>query len=189
MRKKGKNKIQLLLIAFIFVILSTGCKREPKHSGFILQRFNVVNNQLNSIINGIKDSTHILKRGDDVIVLDLRTYNSNPIFCFSSTKKDDLNEYYIYSSNARIVGYIENKNIPNDIIVLSDINYIVDFDMTFYKFIVPTLDKKQINYIYFPDNQYIIDRRGFGTPPKIFDPFKYIYIYKGNKIFPFNNSN
>ena len=186
MRKKGKNNIQFLYIVVMFVILLTGCNSEPKRNGFILQRFSVVNNQLNSIINGIKDSAQILKYGDDVLVLVLRISDSIPEFCFVSTKKSKLNEEYISSSNKRIVGYIVDKSLPTEIIVLTNINSIFDFEMLFYKFLVPTDEKKYFEYIYYPDNQYVIDARGFGPSPPCFDPHFYFYIYKGNRIIPAN---
>jgi hypothetical protein len=162
----------------------TACKRESKHNGFVLQRFNVVNNQLNSIIKGIKDSAQILKFGDDVILLVLRMNDSVPEFCFASTKKKDINEEYIYRENRRIVGYIVNKSLSTEIIVLSNLNSSVDFGMIFYKFLVPTVDKKCFDYIYFPDNQYTIDARGFGPTPPVFDPYYYFYTYKENRIIP-----
>ena len=186
MRKKEKNNIQFLYIVVMFVILLTGCNSKPKHNGFILQRFNVVNNQLRSIIHGIKDSAQILKYGDDVIVLVLRINDSIPEFCFASTKKKELNEEYISSSNKRIVGYIVDKSLPAEIIVLSNINSRDDFEMIFYKFLVPTVDKKCFDYIYYPDNQYIIDARGFGPSPPCFDPHFYFYIFKENRISPAN---
>ena len=176
--------IQCFCLATLFLVFFIGCKNATKHNGFTLQRFEIVNKQLNSVIQGMTDSTHILKQSDDVIVMVLRIYNSNPEFCFASTKKDKLNEYFIFSSNSRIVGYIENKHFPNPIIVLSEIDNIVDFEMTFYKFLVPTDDKKCLDYIYFPDNQYSVDSRGFGPPPPLFDPYFYYFTYINQRIIP-----
>lgn len=94
----------MVCLGFLFVLTFSNCKNKLQHNGLKLQRFKVINTQLDSIIRGIKDSSYILKHGDDVIVLVLRTYKSNPEFCFTSTKKDKLNEYFIFSSNSRIVG-------------------------------------------------------------------------------------
>lgn len=183
-----RNRILMVCLGFLFVLAFSNCKNKLLHNGLKLQRFKVINTQLDSIIRGIKDSTYILKHGDDVIVLVLRTYKSNPEFCFTSTKKDKLNEYFIFSSNSRIVGYIEDKSLMTEVIVLSNINNRVDFEMTFYKFLIPTKDKKDFDYIYFPDDQYSVDDRGFGPPPPFFDPYFYYYTYKGNKILPSNHS-
>jgi len=182
MRTKKRNRILIVCVGFLFVLAFLNCKNKSKHNGFELQRFKVVNIQLDSIIRGIKDSTHILKHGENVIVLVLRTYESNPEFCFTSAKTEDVSEDYIYSNNRRIIGYININEIP--IIVLSTESNKYDFEMTFYKFLIPTEDKKYFEYIYFPDDQYSVDARGFGTPPPLFDPYFYYYTYKGNKIIP-----
>lgn len=177
---REKNRILIVCIGFLFVLIFSNCKNKSKHNGFELQRFKVLNIQLDSIIRGIKDSAHILKHGEDVIVLVLRTYESNPEFCFTSVKADDVADDYIYSNNRRIIGYIDNNEIP--IIVLSTESNIYDFEMAFYKFLIPTGDKKYFDYIYFPDNQYSVNDRGFGSPPPSFDPYYYYYTYKGAKI-------
>ena len=80
MRTKKRNKILIICIGLLFVFVLISCKNKSKHNGFELQRFKVVNAQLDSIIQGIKDSAHILKQGENVIVLVLRTYDSNPSF-------------------------------------------------------------------------------------------------------------
>ncbi len=182
MRTKERNKILLFYIGFLFIIGLASCKKESRHNGFVLQNFKIINNQLNSIIKGIKDSAYISTKSSDVILLELRIHDSVPEFCLTSAKKDKLNEYYIYSSNSRIVGYIEDKSVQTEVIILSDIDNKVDFEMTFYKFLVPTNDTKCFEYIYFPNNQYSVDARGFGAPPPFFDPYFYYYVYKGNKI-------
>lgn len=190
MRTKGRNRNSLFCIGFMFILIIglTNCKKESKHNGFVLQNFKVINSELISIINGIKDSAYILKESDDVIILELKVHDSVPMFCLTSAKRNKLNEYFIYSSNSRIVGYIEDKKLPTEIIVLSDINNKVSFELAFYKFLIPTEDKKYFEYIYFPDNQYSIDARGFGAPPPLFDPYYYYFIYKGNNIIPMNRN-
>ena len=184
MRKRRRNKVFIFCIGLLIIFCLIRCKEETKHNGFVLQKFKVINSQLSTIIKGIKDSAFVLKEKNEIIVLRLRINDSMPVFCLTSAKKDKLNEYYIYSANSRIVGYIEDKSIPSEVIVLSDVNNKVDFETAFYKFLVPTKDKKCFEYIYFPDNQYSVDSRGFGAPPPFFDPYFYYYICKGSKIIP-----
>jgi hypothetical protein len=182
MRTKERNKILYFFVVFLLTVGLASCKTESKHNGFTLQQFKTVNVQLDSIIHGIRDSVHILKQGENVIVLVLRIYDSNPEFCFTSAKAKDVSENYIYSNNKRIIGYIENDKIP--IIILSTESNKSDFEMVFYKFLIPTENKKYFEYIYFPDDQYSVDARGFGSPPPLFDPYFYYYTYKGKKITP-----
>ena len=61
--------------------------------------------------------------------------------------------------------------------------------MTFYKFLIPTEEKKRFDYIYFPENQYYINERGVGNPPPFFDPYYYYYTYNGKKIIPVSMNN
>jgi hypothetical protein len=184
MRTKERNKILIFYIGLMFIVGLMSCKKESRHNGFVLQNFKIINSQLYSIVKGIKDSAYISTKANDIIILELRIHDSVPEFCLTSAKKNKLNEFYIYSSNSRIVGYVEDKSIQTEVIVLSDIDNKVDFEMTFYKFLVPTSDTKYFEYIYFPDNQYSVDARGFGAPPPLFDPYFYYYTYKGNKIIP-----
>lgn len=184
MKTKERNRILFFCIGFMLVIGLSACKKESKPNGFILQKFKIINNQLNSLINSIKDSAYISKEANNVIILELGIHDSAPEFCFTSTKKDKLNEYFIFSSNSRIVGYIEDKSRLTEIIVLSDINNLMDFEMIFYKFLIPTKEKKYFEYIYFPDDQYIVKENGKGYPPPFFDPYFYYYTYKGNRIVP-----
>lgn len=186
MRPKERNEILFFYIGFMFMIGLISCKNESRHNGFVLQNFKIINSQLSAIIKGIKDSAYISTTVNDVIVLELSIRDSVPEFCLTSARKDKLNEYYIYSSNSRIIGYVEDKSIQTEVIVLSDIDNKVDFEMAFYKFLVPTNDTKYFEYIYFPDNQYSVDAQGFGAPPPFFDPYFYYFNYKGNKIVPVN---
>nr|WP_320059426.1 hypothetical protein [uncultured Bacteroides sp.] len=184
MRIKKGNRILIVCIGFLFMLAFSNCKNKSKHNGFELQRFKVINSQLDSIIHGIKDSTHILKDGENVLILVLRIYDSNPEFCFTSAKAEDVSDDYIYSNNSRIIGYIDDKMIP--IIVLSNEFKKYEFEFYFYKFIIPTNDKKYFDFIYFPNDQYTVDKNGKGFPPPLFDPYFYYYTYKGNKISPSN---
>ena len=184
MRTKKRNNFLIFCIGLLIVFGTVSCKEKTKQNGFVLQKFKVINTQLSSIIKGIKDSAFILKETNEIIVLRLRIHDSLPTFCLTSAKINKLNEYFIYSSNSRIVGYIEDESIPTEVIVLSDINNKIDFEMAFYKFLIPTKDKKCFEYIYFPDNQYSVDSRGFGAPPPFFDTYFYYYTYKGGKIIP-----
>ena len=181
MKTKERKKILYFFVVFLLAVGLVSCKKESKHNGFTLQRFKIVNGQLDSIIQTLKENKHILKQGENVIVLVLRVYDSNPEFCFTSAKAKDVSEEYIYSNNRRIIGYIDNI-IP--IIVLSTDSNKYDFESTFYRFLIPTNGKKYFEYINFPDNQYSVDAHGFGAPPAFFDPYFYFYTYKENRIVP-----
>jgi hypothetical protein len=156
------------------------CKKENKPFGFFLQRFDVVNAQLDSIIQGIKDNTNIrgvLDPKKGVIIMVLRVYDSNPEFCFTLTETDDISVKYIFENNRRIVGYIDTEDFS--LIVLSDESSQFDFVSNFYKFLIPTQNTKFFEYIYFPDNLYCIpDSNGIPCPPSFFNPYYYSYLYK-----------
>ncbi|BEG98041.1 hypothetical protein BSYN_03060 [Bacteroides sedimenti] len=164
-------------------MIFVSCKVESKHKGFTLQNFKVVNGQLDSIIRGINDSTHILKQKGYVIILVLRVYDSKPEFCLTSAEKEAVSEKYIYLNNRRIVGYLDNGNDEPIIILSTDCNK-YDFESTFYTFLNPTGKKKYFEYIYFPDNQYSLKNDGTGYPPSFFDPYFYYYRYQENNIVP-----
>lgn len=183
MKRNVRDKILLFLTILLFAIDFTSCKVASKHCGFTLQKFKIVNSQLDSIIRGIKDSTYIFKQNENVIILVLRVYNSKPEFCFTSAEKEDVSEKYIFLHNRRIVGYIDNGNNKPIIILSADSNK-YDFESTFYQFLIPTGEKRCFEYIYFPDNQYSIMKDGKGYPPSFFDPYFYFYRYQGNKIIP-----
>lgn len=183
-----RNDLIYFFIGIISLCSLTNCNyiKNKSHKGFVLQNFKVNDSHLRSIIRGIKDSAYILDGENNVIVMELGVYDNLPLFSLSSSKKNAINEYFIFSCNARVVGYIEDENIPTDIIVLSDINSRVDFEMAFYKFLTPTKEKKSFEYIYFPDDQYYADEKGFGSPPPFFDAYFYHYIYKDGKFIPIN---
>lgn len=178
-----KSKIILFCVGILLIIGFATCKKETKSNGFTLQRFKVINSQLSSIISGIKDSANMLREEGDVIVLELRMMDSIPEFCLTSESKNEINKFYIYNQNQRIVGFIEDKRVNSDIIVVSEINNIYDFENTFYKFLIPTKDKKYFEYIFFPDDQYTVDKNGHGGEIPVFhDPCVYYYYYKDAKI-------
>ncbi|MDR0834816.1 MAG: hypothetical protein LBN93_11675 [Candidatus Symbiothrix sp.] len=180
---KTKNKIFLFIIVTLFIGLSS-CKKESNQRGFYLQRFEVINPQLNAIIHGIQDSSaikNVLRPEKNVVVMVLRIYNSVPEFGFTSAEMDDFSEMYIFQKNRRIVGYIDIENSP--VIVLSTITSLYEFMDIFYKFLVPTENTKQFEYIYFPDNMYcFLDEFGIPCPPSLFDPYFYSYAFKDGKF-------
>jgi hypothetical protein len=149
-----------------------------------LQRFEVVNPQLKSIIQGIKDSTYIknvLEPNKNVIIMVLRVSDSIPEFCFTSTEMDEVSEMYIFKDSRRIVGYIDIED--SSLIVLSSISSQYEFMNTFYKFLIPTENKKQFEYIYFPENLYCLpDRNGIPCPPLFFDPYYYSYAFEEGRF-------
>lgn len=182
-----KSKVNNCIYCFICLVLwlgLTSCRCGISQNGFSLQRFKIIDERLGATIKGISDSSFILKKKNEVIVLMLNIVESVPVFSFTSAPQNKINEYYIFSSNSRIIGYIEDKMLPTEVIVLSNINSRVDFEFAFYKFIVPTLVKKRFDYIFFPDDQYVVDKKGHGTPPPFFDPIYYRFEYRNNKIVP-----
>lgn len=166
----------------VLVISFTNCKKEKKAHGFDLQRFDVVSLQLDSVIDGLKDSCNFIPSFEDgeILVMLLRIYDSIPEFCFTIANKKDFAEDYIFNSGRRIVGFIEHKNI--DFIVLSTELSKTRFEMDFYNYIHPTKDTKYFDYIYFPGNMYAIMEDGIPYPPALFNPIYRSFVDNGSEI-------
>ena len=169
------NKI-IYITLILFSILFLSCKKENK--GFNLQKFKVVNNNLLNIIH-FADSINSVDLNKKTIVLELKVSDSNPEFRFSFQDSSFIC-HYIFSNNYRIVGYLDNGD--NEIILLTDIDYITSFELKFYEFVKPTYEHKLFKYIYFPDNQYGLTKDGRVFPPTGRENGYLIFNYK-NKGF------
>jgi len=150
------KKIQvnkLFFIILISIVVSVSCNKQS--SGFVLQNFEISNHKLDSVtLLYTKHYVDIENDKKKVIVLEFLIKDSLPEFWFSMHGKDELRDYYIFHYNSRIIGYITRNNCQ--IILLSRINFKDQFEASFYKFIYPTEKKERINYLFFPDNQYLM---------------------------------
>ncbi len=185
MKDRMKNSISVTGVIVAICIGLTVCKDVNK--GTTLQKFEIINIQLDKVISGIKDSAFIkenLASDDYVIVMVLREFNSNLEFCFTSANKKDISNLYIYDNLTRIVGYTNNKGV--EIIILSDEKSRYDFERKFYKFLIPTKEKRYFDYIYFPEDLYELDDHGIPTPRVLFDPYYYFFYFKEGNFVPIN---
>jgi hypothetical protein len=152
--------------------------------GFTLQRFDIINNQLNHLLQGVKDSTMIKSNIQDpekIILLNLIADDSKNIeLSITSVYKDRVSKHHIFNYSTRIVGYITIER--DTLIVLSNVFSQFDFEATFYKFIKPTTDTQYVDYIYFPDDLYNVDETGIPFPPLLYNPYYYWYIYEGGQF-------
>jgi hypothetical protein len=183
MKTRASNHICFLL-GLVLCLGLISCKSGEKHNGFTLQRFKIIDEHLAATIKGVCDSSYILEKEDEVLLLDLRFVDSISFFVLTSASQKIINEYLIFSCNSRIVGFIEEAYLPADVIVISNTNGRVDFETMYYKFIIPTKDKKRIDYIYFPDDQYAVNEVGKGYPPPFFDPYYYVFEYTNGEFVP-----
>jgi len=175
----SRNSIYKYFIIFVlcFVFVCCHCK-----NGFQLQRFVVVDERLTAKIKMIYKESFLKSSDKQAVVVMLRLVDSIPIFKVTLVPKSEICEQYVYDSNSRIIGYIEEQNLPTDVILLSNIDSKYVFESTFYRFIKPTTKHKQFSYIYFPVDQYVVDKNGHGLPPYFFDPFYIIFEYRENKF-------
>lgn len=186
MKIKEGSEFLIVCISFLFLLTLVSCKNKSKPEGFVLQRFDIINPQLDSLIRYVEDSieyrdnTENLFTKQEVLILLLRVYNSHPEFCFGETDKKDFSEAVIYRMLSRVVGYIETGK--RTIIVLSTDPSIHNFEMTFYKFILPTEDKHRFDFIYFPDDLYYADENGWPLPPPLGADIYQYYAYNKGKF-------
>ena len=147
--EKNKNYI-ILLIASLGLFISCSIRNDSHPKGFILQRFEVVNHDLDTTLKSLKnrDLVRKLNQDDDIIILMLKQLEDSTLgFFIQRSTKVHFSNNFIASSNNRVVGYIEYKNLPTGrIIVLSNVSSIFDFESLFYRFMIPTKDKKQFNF-------------------------------------------
>jgi len=180
-------KIVTDAILFLYVIIIIGCTTKERskdvnsEKGFNLQEFVITEKELQSVVN---DITSIFNNDppSDIytLTLELREYKYTLEFWFNVIKKESVTKK-IFSYNKRIVGYVTCNN--KDIIVLSDINDRLDFEIIFYKFIQPTENNKRFNFIYFDDTQYQVDEQGNFIPSSSGIRDHYVaYIFQDNKM-------
>ncbi len=175
---KISNIFNIILFICIQLILSD-CMDRNKPKGFLLQRFEIIDIQLDSLVsNFINENAN--KKESEAIIIILRIFNCAPEFIFTITPKEYLSESFIYENTKRIVGFIELKN--EQILLLSNESNKTEFEMDFYKFILPTQEQSCIPYVYFPEMQYNAYVDGTPYPPSIFDPKYYYFAYKDGQM-------
>ena len=159
------NRINILLLLSIILFVLNSCKK--KSNGYNLQKFEISNHKLDSIVNKFtaEYEKNCSPKERKIIVLDLIYKDSIPQFWFTFLKKEELINSYIYYYNKRIVGYITRNN--SDLILLSNINYKIEFENIFSGFIYPTKKNKIFDYINFPNNQYKNDSTEIGINDKV----------------------
>ena len=172
-----KNNKACLIIFFMCTILF-GCKEET-NMGLKLQGFIIENPELQGVLNNACVKVQMLKNDEFVLVLDLKLRDSDPEFWITYLEKKNLN-YYIFNANRRIVGYINVLN--RDVVVLSTINSVTNFELTFYEFLKPTDYLKRFSYVYFPEHQYRINSHGIGYPPILRDYNFLIYKFSEKRF-------
>ncbi len=186
MKNRVEKSIPIACIISVVCIGLIGCK-ESVCKGTSLQKFEIINTQLDNVISGIKDSTFIkdnLADDNHVIVMVLRDFDSNLEFCFTSADKNDISRMYIYNNLRRIVGYLDHKG--TDVIILSEEKHKYYFEDKFYKFLIPTKEKCNFDYIYFPDDLYVVDDKGKPFPSGLFNPYYYFFYFKEGNFVPIN---
>ena len=187
-QRKNANKIRFLLL---LATVSISCSREPKMGiigdnyphgqGFTLQRFDVIDLQLDSLINAVLDFPHFKEESGEVKVplLYLNKIESQLQFGFVSVYKDVVSTKHIFNCfSTRIVGYMNTSQ--ETLIILSNVSCLLDFEINFYQFIRPTSDTEYIDYVYFPKDLYVVDEIGGAPPSTLYDPYYYWYVYEDN---------
>ena len=185
LRKLG-NKI---LLISLLVIGFTNCGRQTNDPcGLTLQEFEVIDPQLKVLIEGIRETDKYKENEEhqeSILVIELIKNDSTLEFGFVFADKSSLSEMYIFKENKRIIGYL---NIEQDIfIILSNVISRHEFYDIFYEFIIPTGNKQQFEYVYFPDDLYHsveLDKKDMiykWPPPLLFDPYYHWYTYKDGK--------
>jgi hypothetical protein len=171
----------IVVISMIIIgMMSCAKKHDTNSCGFTLQRFEVIDSKLSSLISGIQDSTWIqthLSDENKVLILILSVYDDCPEFVFGYSAIEIVSDRFIFYNNRRIVGYIDVDGSP--LIVLSTIASQYSFINMFYRFLIPTEEKKYFPYIHFPDDLYCLpDENGIPCPPMLFDPLFHYFVYK-----------
>lgn len=166
------------IIILIFIILSACCNPSD-NAGFNLQIFNLSSSQLEDMVKDISLDVKKYNKKGYTSIMELNRYDSIPEFWFSYQLNENINNY-IFNNNKRIVGYLNYNDV--DFLLLSNINNKSDFEMFFYKFVIPTKEKKKINYLYFPGFQYTSDETGNPLPPVARDQGYIVYAHIDGRI-------
>lgn len=144
-------------------------------NGFCLQEFEIVYPPLEDIIKYVS-SNFQLGIESDVPIIELLKTDSTIEFGFTTANRRNVCESYIYRFNKRIVGYYKYEDA--NYILLSNVSDKYDFENTFYEYLIPTEKSRKFDYIYFPQNMYILTDRAnrIPAPPELFDPYYYWYV-------------
>lgn len=129
---------------FVLIVI-LGCSCSKKQCGFELISFRITNNKFNSLLNDFVES---------------RSYKVNPRVYFVCIEKVDTLGFrissdgingissYIFDHNYRIMGYLpfEDKDI---LLLANPCIKRIDAEMALNKIMTPTLDIKNIEYLYY----------------------------------------
>lgn len=172
-----------IILVFLILLAFTYCRKPADDLCCLtLQEFEVIDPLFRSLIDRVRDSVIIKDRykNESIPVIELREKDSILEFGFVSAGKNNLSEMYIFMNNKRIVGYMDIEK--DTFIVLSNVVSRFDFYNIFYSYIIPTENKHQFDYVYFPDDLYLpVSYKGMPPPPNFFDPYYYWYTYTGGK--------
>lgn len=158
---KTRNNVFTFIVFLALIFLLTACKNS-KDNGLSLQKFEIVDKQFQNLL--LKRSTDIkeIKKKNHTLVLELNRFDySIPEFWFSYQPRNRIPNY-IFKTTKRIVGYLDFNDL--EIILLSNIDLIYDFETFFYDFLIPTEEIRNIEYLYFPNNLYRVDEKGKAIP-------------------------
>ena len=146
-----------IILTILLLILSCSHKRDKKPEGFVLQEFNIIENQLYELLKSMHDSAYILKNNivasleEEVLVLIFRQFTDSVYgFNIGSITYREISEYKISIQNFRIVGYVDNKDFF--VLLFSDIRNLFELQPILHKLIAPTNKRRKFDYIYLLDN-------------------------------------
>jgi hypothetical protein len=167
------------------VAVLCSCSCNSKENGFYLQQFEIKNTQLDSIIQIFIDN-EVKTVPNAIPILILHSIDSIPAFYLTETEKKYVSVKYIFQDNNRIVGYTEVKN--SDVIILSTINSKFDFEMEFYKYLIPKNNTRLFEFVYFPNDLYCTSlTEDIPCPPMLFHYQYQKYVDSTNNIKPYRN--
>lgn len=172
-------------ILFSLLIMGIGsCNMSDKDNGFHLEEFAIDDIILESIVDSMVEM-HLpilqSEKDEHVVSLNLAKRDSVLLFVFSSRKKNEIINRYIYRENKRIMGYINSKD--KEVILLSDIDHLADIGTLYGRFIHPTGNKKPFKYMKYPSNLYIGENQdSWPHFELIYDPTYIIYPFMNNRF-------
>ena len=188
-----------IILTMLLLILSCSHKRDKKPEGFVLQEFNIIENQLYELLKSMHDSAYILKNNivaspeEEVLVLIFRQFTDSVYeINIGSITYREISEYKISIQNFRIVGYVDNKDFF--VLLFSDIRNLFELQPILHKLIAPTNKRRKFDYIYLLDNLYLDKSSSKESPnllsekktwipiPSLYDPYYYKYKIINGKI-------
>lgn len=177
------GKVSRLLFVILILGLLYSCNSTNKEDGFLLDEFVIDDNGLNSIVDSIIEMYQPILESEDqkqIMTLNLSHKDSVLLFIFSLRDENELLNRYIYRNNKRIVGY--TKTGDEEIIVLSDIDYLPELGNLFGRFIHPIGKSKAFKYMKYPHNLYMGDGQNvWPSFELIYDPTYIVYPYINKK--------